>query len=224
MADGNDFEILRNDTDYEPCFARSPDMDPRTVVAKAIKRLLEVSCFRIHGGGDTDQIVRLRNVNLSWPEPSVSMEYPCATVIDFGQMKFEACNTTPTPIEETFNQFGDGTVVWRTSDLVGDVQVDFWTDNEPEREAIAAQLPIIFNQPGVRYGVVMRSPIGYFNMPVRLSLVGQQRMDTESSAYIRERRLMVQIRAELPDVHLRQAHSGQYQVVIHKVDDSVIAN
>ena len=220
----DEFEILTNPSDYEPAFLRAPDMDPRTAIAKAAKRLLEVACFRVPGGKVDDTSLKLKNVNLSWPEPSVPMEYPCATIIDYGQMKMEACNLVPTCLEDTFERFGDNTVVWRTCDMVGDMQVDIWSDNEVEREAIAAQLPIIFNQPGVRYGVVVRASSAYFNMPIRLSLVGCQRMDTEATAYIRERRLMVQIRAEIPEVHLRKANVGAYQVVIQQVGESVVVN
>lgn len=222
MEDDCDYEVITGITDYAPEFVKAPDIDARTACASAIKRLLEVSAFTVWGS--TPRNFRLKQVTKSWPEPDVQMAYPCASIIDLGQFRYDAHNFVPTPCEETFNKFGDNTMVWRTSDLVGDFQVDMWTDNEPEREAMAASLSSIFNQPGVRYGVVVRCGTSYFQQPVRLSLVGYQRMDSEQTAYIRERRLMVQIRAEIPEVHLRQARAGQYSVVIGNVGEQVPTN
>jgi hypothetical protein len=109
----------------------------------------------------------------------------------------------PAPLEETFGVYGDGVVLWKVAEAVVTFQVDFWAADAPTREAIAARLPALFAPGEDAYGVILQGPAGYYDRPVRATLMAYQRIDVAEAVYPRERRLLMRVRCEVDQIHIR---------------------
>lgn len=190
-----------------------PCIDSRTAAAQTLAAYLGNVIFLIAGGQAEDREFRLNEIFPNWPEPEVELPYPCAS-IDDGVAPYEAHNFTPTMLENTYNCFGQGMVLWKTGELVVDFQVDYWTTDEAQRQAISAALPRIFNLTETRSGVLLAGHPDYFHRAVRCTLMDTDRIDTEDSTYDRERRLRTVVRAEIDEVHLRQVTQLRPDVIL----------
>lgn len=178
--------------------------DPQMAVRQTLGAYLLRHTYIIGAGDDGKETpFNLVKVHHKFPR-NAELEYPCAsiTVATTGQDVH-----TPEPLESTWNRYGAGTVLWRTGELVATLQVDFFVNDEPTQEAIAAALPALFNPREDAGGVLLEGPQTYWCLPVRCTLQGdpERAGDTEEGVYSGERRLMARIRAELDVVHLRQA-------------------
>lgn len=193
-------------------FVQAPRVDSRAAAAEALRAFLRCVVFRAWGDEAPDREFSFTSVESVWPEPSQPLAVPIAVVLDPSEGKQSAWSLTPSPLEETRDVFAPGTVLWKTAELVADLQLDVWCGNEPEREAVAARLPSLFSPGEDQFGVFVEGPPTYFSQPVRLTLMSMQRMDTEGSIYPRERRLMCSIRAEVAEVHLRGSVSTTIRV------------
>jgi hypothetical protein len=194
---------LEEGTDAFP-LALSPTVDARNAAAMTLAALLKRVRFRTAPGSDgqgTD--FQLNDVLTEWPESFEELDYPVAVVTGVDE-PLEDHSLTPTALDETLDQYCPGTVLWKTHELQQTFQVDFWTTNKAEREAIAARLPDVFNPGEARSGVMVRGPVEYFDLPVRLTFLGATRPDTGQSVYNRERELRARIMADLDVVHLRK--------------------
>ena len=180
-----------------------PVIDPRNAAAEILAAYLRQVIFRIDGGLAESKEFRLNDVLANWPEVEEALDYPSAS-IDDGVSNYEPHNFTPTMCEETLDCFGKGTVLWKTSELVVDFQVDYWTNTEADRQAISAGLPRIFNPTEIRSGVLLSGHPQYFYRPARFTLMDVDRIDTAESTYDRERRLKTVVRSEIDTVHLRE--------------------
>lgn len=177
--------------------------DPQMAAARTLAAYVLRQAFVIGAGEDGKETVfNLKGVLHKWPR-NADLEYPCASI------------TTPTstvdphvpfPLTSTWNRYAPGSVLWRTGELVANFQLDFWVNDEPTQEAIAAALPGIFNPQEGASGVMLRGPDTYWCLPVRCTLVGnpERAGDTEDGVYTGERRLLARVRAELDVVHLRE--------------------
>lgn len=200
---------------YQPV-VRAPEIDSRSAASESLVAFLRCATFRRWGGPGAGEDVAfgLARVYRQWPEPSVMLDYPSASVLDAEDIAQQAHSFVPTPLDDTFGVFGHETVLWKTSEVSTSFQVDFWCEDDPTREAIAASLPYLFAPGEDQFGVVVQGPETYFSRRVRLSLVSMQRMDTSQTVYVRERRLMARVRAELDEVHLRRATLAAVRVVL----------
>lgn len=200
---------------YQP-FARAPSIDSRSAASAALVAFLECASFLRWGGPEAGEDVpfKLLRVFRQWPEPSVPLTYPCASIVDSDDVPYEAHSTVPTPLEDTYEVFGPGTVLWKVAEVATTFQVDFWCEDDPTREAIAARLPSLFSPGEDQFGVVVQGPPTYFNRRVRLSLLAAQRMDTAQTVYVRERRFMARIRAEVDEVVLRRATLAAVKILL----------
>jgi hypothetical protein len=182
-----------------------PRIDARAACSLVLAEYLRALEFMRWGGPTgTDTYFKLEAVREEWPEPDVAMTYPSASIVDMGQgTALEGHGLLPTPLEETYEQFSPGTVLWKLHEAAFDFQVDFWADDSATREAIAGRLPSAFSpgEDGSRV-VLCGSPL-YFDRPVRASLSRYQRMDVAEAVYPRERRLMATVRCEVDVVDLR---------------------
>lgn len=187
-----------------PRVAELPTIDPRNAAALVLRDYLASLEFRRWGGDAPDTLFKLRHVHEEWPEPSVELDYPVASIVDSGNTPMDAHALVPTCLEETRDVFGEGTVLWKLAEASIMFQIDFFTDDAPTREAIAAALPSAFN-PDIdeRAGVILRGSCHYYDRSIRATLEGFRRMDYEGSIYPRERRLMTQVRCDLDVVSLR---------------------
>lgn len=194
-------------------------LDPRNAMAEVLAGFLRCATFR-RGGGDVpiEKPFVLKRVEPFWPDPKLDIAYPSASIIDNANIPYEAHSLTPTALEGTWNSFDPCTVLWKTAEAVAVFQVDYWTTEDPTREAIAARLPSLFNPGEGRAGVVLSGEPRYFRRPVRATLLNHQRMDTENAVFERERRLMTLVRCEVDVVHLRKAVELQPRMVLRDGD------
>lgn len=193
-------------------------LDPRNAMAKVLEAFLRCVVFRRGGGDVPDKDFRLEQVNPFWPEPEKEIIYPSASIVDPEGVPYEMHSLTPTALEETFGSFGEGTMLWKTGEAVARFQVDYWTNEDPTREAIAARLPSLFNPGEERAGVVLSGEPRYFRRPVRATLLANRRMDNEQAVYARERRIMTTVQCEVDVVQLRQAVELQPRMVLRDGD------
>lgn len=198
-------------------------LDPRNAMADVLAAYLRCATFR-RGGGDIpiEKPFALKRVDPFWPDPKKDIAYPSASIIDNAAIPYEAHALTPTALEETWGSFDPPgtkcTVLWKTGEAVAVFQVDYWTTEDPTREAIGARLPSLFNPGEGRRGVVLSGDPRYFRRPVRATLLSNQRMDTEKAVFERERRLMTLVRCEVDVVHLRKAVELQPRMVLRDGD------
>lgn len=214
--------------------ARIGTLDPRNAMAEVLAAFLRNAKFMRGGGTAADTPFQLNEVEPEWPDPSVEIRYPTASILDMGRIPYEAHSLTPTPLEETWGQFDDGcfdpepgdreklTVLWKTAEAVAEFQVDFWSNDNPTREAIAARIPSLFNPEEGRAGVVLSGEPRYFLRRVRATLLDHQRMDTAGTVYPNERRLMAVVRCEVDVVQLRVARE-LHPKVTSDVEDNTAA-
>lgn len=198
-------------------------LDPRGAAALALAEYLRCAQFRRWGGNAPDTFFRLNAVQEEWPEPSVLLDYPAASIIDQGDTVMGASDFVPRALESTRDLFGKDTVLWKLHEAQMTFQVDFFTDDAPTREAIAAALPRLFSPAlDTRTGVILCGPPHYYKRPIRATLLRYRRMDDAGSVYPRERRLMAIVRAEVDVVDLRCAITLQPRVAIHAIGTDVI--
>lgn len=196
-----------------------PTMDARAAAAAAIAAYLFGLEFRKWNGDVlTGQVstFQLRAIRREWPEPNEKLLYPCASIIDYGDVVFDAANFTPVCLEESRDVYGPGTILWKLDELQADFQIDFWTDDAATREAIAAALPGAF-APGEETGVILVGPDRYFRETCRATLISHRRDDDSASAYVRERRLRAIVRVQIGVLDLRRAAQASYAATVSEI-------
>lgn len=182
-----------------------PLLDPRGAAADALAAYLRCLTFTRWGDLDAPLAFNLKDVREEWPEPSKVQAYPSASIVDAEDSTLAGHSLTPTPLEETYGKYGEGTMLWKVAELTQAFQVDFWADDIPTREAIAARLPSAFAPGEDGYRIVICGNSRYWGRPVRATLLTYRRMDTGASVYPRERRLSCRVRCEVDVVDLRCA-------------------
>jgi hypothetical protein len=185
---------------------RTPELDPADACSQTLAAYLLGLTFVVSGGATgAARYFQLLEVLDEWPEAGRDVPYPCASLAQAGVTMLDAHNLVPTALEDTYETFGLGTVLWKLHEARVDLQADFWTNSDPDRSAIGAALPGAFS-PGEDTGrVVLCGPDGYFCRPVRVCLLDMTDVDTPASVYANERRLRSTIRCELDVVELRCA-------------------
>jgi hypothetical protein len=138
---------------------------------------------------------------------------------------YEASNLGPICLEETVGRHGEGTVLWKLAELSADFQVDFYSDDRPTREAIAAALPGAFS-PGETYGVLLECSERYYRTTARATLLASVREDDSGTAYVRERRLRTTIRVQIPVLDLRASRRADFSATVTQAgpDPSIATN
>lgn len=187
--------------------AAEATLDAEGNARAALAAYLAVARFRRWGGDDPhdDVAFGFAQVLEEWPEADRELEYPAASIIPAGEPMQDGHSLSPTPLVDTLDCYGEGTVLWKLAELVLTFQVDVWATEALTRAAVAARLPGLF-APGEDGGrVVLAGSPRYFGRPVRASLQSMRRMDTVAGVWARERRLMARVRCETPVVELRRA-------------------
>lgn len=152
---------------------------------------------------DGPRVLKLNAVFTDWPDPNTPLPYPCASVTLVNELPIDRHNFTPTPIDEPFGTRKPGTALWKLGERIGDLQVDFWTNTVPARDAIDARLPSAF-APGEDSSVVLLSGVeGYWCATVKASYEGSMPMDNATAVAADERRLRVRIRVSIDELELR---------------------
>lgn len=178
--------------------------DPALAASEAVAAYLRGAVFRVwEGSGGIVREFDLARVYDEWPDPQVDLVYPSASVTLLGAGTVDASSFTPQAIETTWDEFGPGTVLWKSGELVATLQLDFWTTNAPEREAIAAALPGLFAPHESARRVLLAGPETYWSLPIRAELESYERGESSASAFQGERRMIARVRATADVVELR---------------------
>lgn len=213
-------QVIMSSSEAQYPLMRAPGTDAQTAAKQTVAAFLLRALFTIHAGDDGKATTfNLRDVLFKFPR-NTKLDYPVASVTTPTSDQ-QAHNLSPTPLEETWNRYAPNSVLWKTAELVADLQVDFFVNDEPTQEAIAAALPALFNPREDAMGVMLRGPATYWCLPVRATLMGDPERfgDTEEAVYAGERRLLVKVRTELDVVHLRQVRALRRPVLFTDVLD-----
>jgi hypothetical protein len=181
-------------------------LDPRNAAAEALSAFLRCATFRRGGGvGVGDKPFALERVFAFWPDAKREIEYPSASITDAAGEPYSEHALTPTALEDSWDAYEPGTVLWKTAEAALTFQVDYWCVDDPTREAIAARLPSLFSPDEGRTGLLLAGDPRYFRRPVRATLLEHERIDTEAAVFGRERRLRTTVLCDVDVVHLRCA-------------------
>lgn len=180
--------------------AQPPRIDAKSAAARALQAYLEMIVFRLPDGKE----FQFRQVLRDWPESFEGMRYPSAAITVATEPR-DAHSLTPTPLEETQDVYCPGTVLWKTSELALDFQVDCWLNSATERTAVVTRFDDAFNPSESRAGVLLQGPPEYYDRIVRCTFTGGSRIDNSQANYDRERQYHANILAEIDVVHLRRA-------------------
>lgn len=204
-------------TDTLPQAEDRPTLDARNAAAQVLATYLESLTFRVWSSDGKCRDFRLNSVQHSWPEPEVALDYPTASITE-GPYEYEPHGLVPSMLEDTVDTYCAGHVLWKTGELVTSFQVDVWTTNEAEREAIAAELERAFSPGESRSGVLLGGHERYFDRSVRATIETMERQDTQTTTWGRERRLRVEVAVEMDVVHSRQVSELQPTVLLSVED------
>ena len=185
--------------------ARPNEIDVREAAVRALKVHLMRAVFVVAAGADRQRVpFQLNEFLLEWPEGDVELNYPCVAVSG-SREPYAQSNFNAEALEETQDVWCPGSVLWRTGESEFELQLDFFTTEAPERVAIAAQLPELFNVREAAGGVVLMGPCEYYSRPIRFTLLEAERIDTGATVQQRERRLRAVVRVDAEVLQLRKA-------------------
>lgn len=180
-------------------------LDARGAAALALKSFLEgVNFWRDSGDALPAKNFALNRVYEAWPDSNTELDYPCASITDASSSDMGEHALSPTCLDDTHEQFGACTVLWKIAELEQEFQVDFFANDEPTRQAIMAALPGAMSPDEDRAGVVVQGSPRYFCRPVRLTLLSYRRTDNPNAVFERERRVVCRVSAEVDVVVLRK--------------------
>lgn len=194
--------------------ARLATISPERAIAETLAEYLRCSLFAVRGD-DGVRTFKLAGIDYRWPDAGKELEYPRASIVERTDMFHEA-SLTPRPLEDSLGVFDEligypcdpqwpKTVLWRTAELTGELQVDFWLSSDAERDAVRAQLGYLFNPAEERGGVALVGHPHYYSRAVRVTLLSSRAPDEPDAVYANERRLQVNVSVEIDVVDLRLA-------------------
>lgn len=203
-----------------PSDALDPEEAAEQVLAEYLRGLEFIVSGRRPDGRTSAEArrFRFREVFPSWPDPSVEVPYPCASVSG-GPIALERHSLVPTPIEESFGRYGAGTALWKLGEMVATFQVDAWLNTGPDREAVVARLPGAFAPGETADRVLLSGTPVYWSLPVRARLVSYERVDTPGARYSNERRVRCDVETSVDVVELRCATllSGRAHLTVEEM-------
>jgi hypothetical protein len=200
----------------------SPKVDARNAAAMTLAEYLKRVLFTVAAGDDgTTRDFQLEEVREEWPESFDELKYPSAAITTKTH-GYDPHGLTPSPLDDSRDVHAPNSVLWKTDELVVSFQVDFWCQDKPTREAIAARLPDVFAPSEGQTGIRLEGPAEYFSLPIRFTLTALQGEDSPGSVWNRQRELRATIVADLDVVHLREAHALNPSVSVN--DEPVPTN
>jgi hypothetical protein len=200
---------------------------PSKAMFEALSAYLKSITFRVYGGKDPrDYEFKLENVLDHFPRNNEKLKYPCASIIEIDPVTEEEYLSF-VPIEETLGTFDamigcDGyppkTCLWTSGDVSTSFQVDFWLNNDPDRQAVEGKLNAIFHPTEVDNSVIVEGPELYFSEECEFSLISHRNDDSGISSQRNEYRLRCVISASCANLSLRRAMI-ESNIAIVGVDD-----
>lgn len=190
-------------------------MGPVTAMRKALAAYLLKATFRVDGGADIrDSLFQLEKALDHFPRSSEELVYPCVSIIEMPETTHDQ-PLSPEPLEDTLGTFdsmigatGEGdpkTCLWALGEAETMLQVDFWTNNDPDRQAIEGELANLFMPEEGRSSVVLEAPELYFGTGIEFEVMAQHHDDSAVFTQRNERRLRCVVAATCAIVSLRMA-------------------
>jgi len=179
---------------------------PDDAAREALACYLEKMVFFVPTSSGTPISFKLVSVQREWSNEDEEKDEPSASISVITDER-QHHNFVPTFRDDSFDKYGKGTVLVKVNERQIMMQVDFWTTNKPERQAIAAAIDEYFTPEEGRYGVMIQGPSNYWDEPIRFVLDssrGTERLDSFDSALTRDRRLLVRLIANVDDLQLRK--------------------
>ncbi len=203
---------------------------PRDAIAETLAEYLRCAVFRVWGKDAPDRTFALQAIHMKWPDAGKALEYPAASIVEQTDTFHEAL-FVPFPLEDTLGVYDcmvvatpdpqlPRTVLWKTAEASVEFQLDFWCSNDPDRQAIEAQLGYLFNPGQERTGVLLGGHPRYYAREVRATLLSHRQIDIEDSVYPNERRLQCAVRCEVDVVDLRLAVLLSPEATVEVTDPS----
>lgn len=189
---------------------------PEEAAAQALAAYLRTARLYVWAGtpalGETSRRreIAFAQVLDDWPDPTVELEYPSASVTGSGTGEHLG-GFTPSPIECTWDRPA-GSVVWQVGWMRGELQVDLWADSKAMRNALAAQMAGLFNPRESMSGLLLYGPETYACAPIRYLLTTAASVDTQDTVYANERRFSMRVAYDVPLLDLRAARPLQATV------------
>lgn len=187
---------------------------PVEAMRQALAAYLLTAKFRVYGGSDPrDSEFSLTQALDHFPRPDEDLEYPCVSVLKMPGTDRDSC-MHPAPLEDTLGLFdsfigvtgGEGqTCLWVTGEESASFQVDFWLNNESDRQAVAGAVDDLFAPEEGNGSVIVEGPELYFRQECEFELVSAHPDDTGDTAYRNERRLRCVVTGSCAIVSLRTA-------------------
>lgn len=178
-------------------------LPPGKAIAMTVAEYLAAATFFVVGSAPPRRFV-LAGVSSEWPRVGQPMKYPSASLLETRPTRLDTARRQPTPLLETLDVYAPATVLWKLGEAEADLVADFWTNHDPERDAISAALPGMFS-PGESGCALLAGPSSYWCLTVRAELLNVEDRDTPGAVYADERRLRARLRASVDIVELRRA-------------------
>lgn len=182
------------------------ECEPEDAAREALACYLGNMVFFVPSSSGTPISFKLVSTQREWANEDEDKDEPSASITVITNER-QHHNFVPTFRDDSFDKYGKGTVLVKINERQIMLQIDFWTTNKPERQAIAAAMDEYFAPEEGRYGVMIRGPSNYWDEPIRFVLdssKGTERLDSSESALTRDRRLLVRVIANVDDLQLRK--------------------
>ena len=188
---------------WEP--VRKARASAQSAARRALSAYLERAVFRIYGEDAADTTFSLTTVFPRWPNGNQEIPYPCAAFVEDEVFSYQATSPYGAKLlEDTYEQFGKDTVLWRLGEERYSLQLDFFTNADAHREAIEAELGNLFMPEEGTSSIVLEGPAEYFCRPMRFTLEDASRIDTPDAMFANERRLRCVVLADVEILSLRR--------------------
>lgn len=222
-------------------YSRSASVDLETAISLAVKAAIS-GTFPGPGGKGK---VAFSETFEDWATFEDNFVTPAAAVLPQDELLYGPSHLTPALLEDTWEPPGEaGFGLYELSEGSREVHVQIRSSNQQERNALKAGVEGAFVRPsvlmvpapvspassaqddltnkdsGVRYGLIVRVP-EYWNLPVRLELLGSRKLDDSEHAARNQWEAEFRIAAQASHVVLRPVRPFRVKVRQLEVGDQV---
>jgi hypothetical protein len=179
-----------------------PTTDARSAALGRLKLYVSLLRFRRagdKGGAPIEFRVRPEDVLTEWPDNNHELHLPSVAFLPApGELQAPALGP-PRELEETVDEFGEGTVLVYESDYVETFTVEVWGASRAERRALVAGLKAaLVGEASQALAMVLRD---YYGQIATFLLLGAQNFDDPDVARNR-RRAGLSVQLTVPEVRL----------------------
>lgn len=156
-----------------------PEVDTRSYALRRFREFLSLLRFRRAGAVGAKSIefrVPIENIHTEQPDDVKDLKFPGIAIVP-GKGTSEPIGLGPPKIlEETWNVYGEGSVLVQSGEYSEDFIVEVWGSQRAERRALLAGISAALRSADDSYSVRMKLP-EYFDRVVSFWLNGQMHID-----------------------------------------------